>query len=416
MNFDLVIVGGGLVGATLAADLGQRGFHLGLVEAQSTPVLPETGFALRVSAVTRATQHVLETVGAWELLPSERIQPFRRMVVWDNPEAGEVHFDSAEIAEPALGHIIENTAMQQALDGRLDRLDGVEIFRPAKLEMLLLEAERAELVVDGDKLHTPLVVGADGSRSRVREMAGIQVEQAAYGQRAVVATVTVSRGHGETAWQRFLPDGPLAVLPLPGNFASIVWSTTPAHAGALEHMSETAFAGAVEDAYAGRLGKVKLAGPRATFDLRTIGARDYVGHRVALVGDAAHTVHPLAGQGVNLGILDAAALAEVLGAARDAGRDIGRAHTLRKYQRWRIGHNAVMRSALSGFNWIFRSSFRPMREARNLGLRLTNQITPLKRVFMRYASGLSGDLPAAAMPRVQRKPGEDPGYSKPLRG
>ncbi|HSS66613.1 MAG TPA: UbiH/UbiF/VisC/COQ6 family ubiquinone biosynthesis hydroxylase [Gammaproteobacteria bacterium] len=403
MNFDLVIVGGGLVGATLAADLGRRGFHLGLVEARPSPPLPETGFGLRVSAVTRATQSVLESVRVWELLPAERIQPFRKMVVWDVPEAGEVHFDSAEIAEPALGHIVENWAMQRALEARLDQLDGVEMIRPAELEMLLLEATQAVVIVDGSKLHAPLVVGADGSRSRVRELAGIEAREAAYGQRAVVATVTVSRGHGETAWQRFLPNGPLAFLPLPGKHASIVWSTTPTHAEALKNMSEARFVGALENAYEGRLGEVELVGPRGAFDLSSISARDYVGHRVALVGDAAHTVHPLAGQGVNLGILDAAALAEVLDAARGAGRDIGRTHTLRKYQRWRKGHNAVMRTALSGFNWLFGSSFGPLREARNTGLRMTNQIPPLKRLFMRYASGLSGDLPAAARSREYRK-------------
>ena len=386
------------------------------MEARPTPVLPDTGFGLRVSAVTRATQHVLESVGAWELLPRERVQPFRQMVVWDRPGAGEVRFDSAEIAEPALGHIVENAAMQRALDLRLGRLEGVEIFRPAQLEMLRLEAKRAAVIVDGNELYAPLVVGADGSRSRVRELAGIEVQMAAYGQRAVVATVTVSRGHGETAWQRFLPDGPLAFLPLPGKHASIVWSTTPAHADALQHMNETSFTGALEDAYEGRLGEVKLVGPRAAFDLTSIGARDYVSDRVALVGDAAHTVHPLAGQGVNLGILDAAALAEVVGAARADGRDIGRAHTLRKYQRWRIGHNAVMRSALSGFNWLFGSSFAPLRDARNLGLRMTHQMKPLKRLFMRYASGLSGDLPAAAMPRLYRKAGAPSASSKRLSG
>ncbi len=403
MIFDLVIVGGGLVGATLAADLGQRGFHLGLLEARPIPPLPDTGFDLRVSALTRATQHVLESVGVWELLPAERVHPFRQMVVWEVPEAGEVHFDSADIAEPALGHIVENAALQRALDTRLSQLDGVEIFRPVKFETLMLEAMRAAVVVDGKKIYAPLVVGADGSRSRVRELAGIEVQEAAYGQRAVVATVTVSRGHGDTAWQRFLPNGPLAFLPLPGEHASIVWSTTPAHADALKQMSETSFVAALEDAYEGRLGEVKLAGPRAAFDLTSIGARDYVGRRVALVGDAAHTVHPLAGQGVNLGILDAASLAEILGAARDAGRDIGRAHTLRKYQRWRKGHNAVMRAALSGFNWLFGGHSGALRDARNMGLRVTNQIPPLKRLLMRYASGLSGDLPAAATPRDYRK-------------
>lgn len=403
MTFDLVVVGGGLVGATLAADLGQRGFHLALVEARPTPDLPRTGFDLRVSAMTRATEHVLECLGVWGLLPTERMQPFRQMVVWDVPEVGEVRFDSADIAEPALGHIVENAAVQRALDTRLGQLEAVEVFRPAELETLRLEPTRMALTVEGKTLYAPLVVGADGSRSRVRELAGIGVRKAAYGQRAVVATVTVSRGHGETAWQRFLPTGPLAFLPLPGAHASIVWSTTPAHADALVHMSETNFVQALGEAYEGRLGDVELAGPRAAFELTRISARNYVKPRVALAGDAAHTVHPLAGQGVNLGILDAAALAEVLGDARAADRDLGRLHTLRKYERWRKGHNAIMQTALSGFNWVFASRFGPLKRARNMGLRLTDQLPPLKRWFMQYASGLSGDLPATATARELAK-------------
>lgn len=399
MILDVVIVGGGLVGAALAADLGQRGFAVGVVEARQTPSLPEAGFDQRVSAVTRATQRVLEHVGAWQALPPARMQAFREMVVWDMAGVGEVHFDSAEIAEPALGHIVENTAMQQALDARLERLESVEVFRPARLETLGLEPEQAVVDTDAGRLFARLVVGADGTRSRVREIAGIAADRTAYHQRAVVATVSVSRGHGETAWQRFLPTGPLAFLPLPGDLASIVWSTTPAHADGLEHMSEQNFCRALESAYEGRLGEVALKGPRASFDLTALNARRYVLPRLALVGDAAHTVHPLAGQGVNLGILDAAALAEVLAAARDAGRDFGRLHNLRKYERWRKGHNALMRTALSGFNWLFGSALEPVRIARNVGFRITDQIPPLKRWFMQYASGLSGDLPAAALPR-----------------
>lgn len=401
MKLDVLVVGGGLVGATLAADLGQRGFQVGVVEARPSPAIPPEGFDVRVSALTRATRRVLEFTGAWPHVVLERVQPFREMVVWDVPGWGEVHFDSADIAEPELGYIAENCVIQKALNERLEQLDTVQVMRPAALEHLYFETGGVVAEIDGTRHSAALVVGADGARSKVRQLAGIEARASEYGQRAVVAAVGVALGHGETAWQRFLPTGPLAFLPLPGDNASIVWSTTPAHADSLEHMSETGFCAALEDAYGGRLGKVTLRGVRAAFDLAASSAHAYVGHRVALAGDAAHTIHPLAGQGVNLGILDAAALAQVLAAAKQAGRDIGRAHTLRKYQRWRMGHNALMRTTLSGFNWLFGSRLKAVRDIRNAGLGVTDRIVPLKRWFMHYASGLSGDLPAAASGRAR---------------
>jgi 2-octaprenylphenol hydroxylase len=381
VKFDVLIVGGGMVGATLAATLGRVGLRVAVVEAKETPQLPEHDLDVRVSAITRASQHVFESIGVWDALPSDRLQAFREMVVWDDPGAGEVHFDSAEIAEPALGHIVENVLIQHALNMRLEALDTVEVFRPARLDSLTVEASRAVAEVDGVRISAALVVGADGTRSRIRDLAGIE------------ASVT-AKHHQETAWQRFLPSGPLAFLPLPKGKVSVVWSTSPTHARALQRMTPEGFAGALEAAFDGRLGEITSVGERATFELTSLHAREYVRERVALVGDAAHTVHPLAGQGVNLGILDAAALTEVLAAARDGDRDIGRLLTLRKYERWRRGHNAFMRQTLSGFNWLFGNSFAPLRGARNLGLGLTDRITPLKRLFMAHASGLSGDLPA----------------------
>jgi 2-octaprenylphenol hydroxylase len=394
VKFDVLIVGGGMVGATLAATLGRDGLRVAVVEAKETPQLPEHDLDVRVSAITRASQHVFESIGVWDALPSDRVQAFREMVVWDDPGAGEVHFDSAEIAEPALGHIVENVLIQHALNMRLEALDTVEVFRPARLDSLTVEASRAVAEVDGVRISAALVVGADGTRSRIRDLAGIEASVAVYGQQAVVGTVTTAKHHQETAWQRFLPSGPLAFLPLPKGKVSVVWSTSPTHARALQRMTPEGFAGALEAAFDGRLGEITSVGERATFELTSLHAREYVRERVALVGDAAHTVHPLAGQGVNLGILDAAALTEVLAAARDGDRDIGRLLTLRKYERWRRGHNAFMRQTLSGFNWLFGNSFAPLRGARNLGLGLTDRITPLKRLFMAHASGLSGDLPA----------------------
>lgn len=396
MNVDVLIVGGGMVGSTLAAALGRSGMRVGLAEARETPPLPETGFDLRVSAITLASQRVLQAIGVWRGLPSERIQAFRRMVVWDQPGRGEVHFDSADLGEPALGYIVENLLLQQALDLRLAGLEAVEIFRPATVDSVDVESGRVVADVGGTRVTAGLVVGADGTHSRVRDLAGIEARKSAYGQRAVVATVTTEKSHEETAWQRFLPTGPLAFLPLPRGQSSIVWSTTPTRARELEYQNDEDFGRSLAAAYQGRLGAVNGAGPRGTFELVSLHAKNYVRDRIVLVGDAAHTVHPLAGQGVNLGILDAAALTEVLTASRDQGRDPGRLHTLRKYERWRKGHNVLMRETLGGFNWLFGASFVPLRQARNAGLRITDQLPPLKRWFMAQASGITGDLPPLA--------------------
>lgn len=396
MNVDVLIVGGGLVGATLAAALGRSGMRIGIAEARITPPLPDSGFDLRVSAVTLASRRVLQSIGVWNGLPAERIQAFRRMVVWDQPGTGEVRFDSADIGEPALGYIVENVLLQQALDLRLDALEAVEIFRPASLESIDVEASRVVADVGGVRVSAKLVIGADGTGSRVRELAGIEARKAAYGQRALVATVATEKSHEETAWQRFLPAGPLAFLPLPRGQSSIVWSTTPTHARELQHQSDGDFGRSLAAAYEGRLGGVTATGARGTFELVSLHARSYVRERIVLVGDAAHTVHPLAGQGVNLGILDAAALTEVLTVSREQGRDPGRLHTLRKYERWRKGHNMLMRETLGGFNWLFGAGFAPLRRARNAGLRITDQMPPLKRWFMAQASGISGDLPPLA--------------------
>lgn len=399
MNYDVLIVGGGLVGSTLALALGESGARVALVEARETPPLPDHGFDLRVSAVTLASRRVFESVGVWNGLPVERIQAFERMVVWDQPGVGEVQFDSADIGEPGLGYIVENLLLQQALDLRLEALDSVQVLRPATLESVAVEPDRVVADVSGTRVTAKLIVGADGTQSRVRELAGIETKKSAYGQRALVATVATEKSHESTAWQRFLPSGPLAFLPLPRNQSSVVWSTTPTHARELEHMHDEDFGRALASAYDGRLGKVQAVGARGSFELVSLHARRYASERLALVGDAAHTVHPLAGQGVNLGILDAAALTEVLATSRDQGRDPGRLHTLRKYERWRKGHNMVMRETLGGFNWLFGASFTPLRQARNAGLRITDQIVPLKRWFMSQASGISGDLPTLARPQ-----------------
>ena len=391
----MIVAGGGLVGATLALALGEMGLRVAVVERSSAPAAaPGPAYGPRVSAFTVASERILRVLGAWQVLPADRIGPMREMHVWER--TGEVHFDSAEIGEPVLGHIIENAVVQWAVEQRIEALPNVEWHRGAELTGLTLDIGEAVAMFADRRLRAPLVAGADGAGSRVRELAGIDFTEGDYRQEAVVAEVRTAMPHRETAWQRFLPGGPLAFLPLSNGASSIVWSTTPEHAALLCALDADSFGFEVADAFEWKLGAVSAPGARASFALRHLHARAYVRDRVALAGDAAHIVHPLAGQGVNLGLLDAAALAEVIGRAHRLGRDIGARATLRRYERWRRGHNALMQTVLGGFRHLFSNPWTPVRQLRETGLALTDRIPPLKAGFMRFASGFDGDLPALA--------------------
>ena len=395
MRYEVIVAGGGLVGATLALALGEEGLDVAIVERSGTPAPPPApAFAARVSTFTVASERILRATGAWPILPADRIGPMRGMHVWER--SGEVRFDSAEIGEPCLGHVIENAVVQWAVEQRIEALPNVDWHRGVELEGLAVDGGEVRAMLGGSTLYGSLVVGADGAGSRVRELAGFDVAEGDYRQEAVVAEVRTALPHREAAWQRFLPAGPLAFLPLANGASSIVWSTTPEHAAELCGLAEDAFCFEVADAFEWKLGAVTAAGARASFPLRHLHARSYVRDRIALAGDAAHVVHPLAGQGVNLGLLDAAALAEVVGRARRRGRDIGSRMTLRRYERWRRGHNAVMQAVLGGFRHVFSNPWPPVRWLRETGFALTDRIPPLKADFMRHASGFDGDLPALA--------------------
>ena len=399
MNVDVAIVGAGITGATLACAIAKAGLRVAVIEASDPPPPLTDERQLRVSAITVASQRILRAIHVWDALPLARAGVFREMHVWDAAGSGSVHFDSADIGTDALGHVLENGVIQRGLDARMASLDTLALIRPEELQDLQVEGDGVTLHLSGSRLRARLVVGADGSHSRVRELAGIQCDGGDYGQQALVATVRAASWHRETAWQRFLANGPIAFLPLPGHLCSIVWSTLPELAQALLAESDQGFASAVEEAFESRLGGIELVGGRAAFPLRHLHARAYVAERVALVGDAAHTVHPLAGQGANLGLQDAAVLAEILLRTWSRERDLGRRTNLRPYERWRKGRNHLMQQGMSGFQWLFGSQLEPLRVARNLGLSLVDRTPPLKRLFMRYASGIGGDLPRMARTR-----------------
>jgi len=394
-QYDLIIVGGGMVGAGLACALGGGTLRVAVVESREPELAwPPVDYDIRVSAITRASQRFFENVGAWKGLQQRRVHAYSDMHVWDATGSGVIHFDSADIGEPDLGHIIENSVIQAALVERLQQFDNIDFLCPVQLESVYWDEQTASVTTTaGATLSARLLVGADGARSWVRQQAGIGVKGWSYDQSAVVCTVQTEGPHQDTCWQRFMPTGPLAFLPMADNHSSIVWSTSPEQAQSLLALEEGDFCRVLGDGLENRLGKVVSVGQRGAFPLRLQHAEQYVKPRLALVGDAAHTIHPLAGQGVNLGLADAATLAELLLEAAASHQDIGALPLLRRYERWRKADNLTMMAAMDGFKHLFGNDRLPLRWVRNLGLNLANGLLPLKNLLIRYAMGLSGTVP-----------------------
>jgi 2-polyprenylphenol 6-hydroxylase len=397
-QFDIVILGGGMVGAAMACACRGRGWRIAVLDgAPPQRTWPAGEVDLRVSALSRASQRVLERLGAWPRMAELGVSVYREMHVWDAVGGASIHFDSAELGERDLGHIVENRVTRLALWELLEGADDVTLLCPASVDVLsIAEAGARIILTDGSELDARLVVGADGRDSLVRTVLGIGTGGWGYDQRAIVCNVEPAHWHRETAWQRFLPTGPLAFLPLADGRCSIVWSADEARAEALLALDDVAFIGELEAAFQQRLGPILSIGPRAAFPLRLQYAKSYVRPRAALVGDAAHAIHPLAGQGVNLGFLDVAALVDALERARSQQRDIGGLATLRRYERARRGDNLLMLAAMDAFKRTFGNRIPPLVAARNLGLFAADQVGPLKRAFMREALGLGGNLPTLA--------------------
>jgi 2-octaprenylphenol hydroxylase len=401
-QFDVVIIGAGIVGATAACALAESGATVALVEHR--PIETEmTGASrdARVFAITRASQRIFEALDVWGSIVGRGAYPFREMEVWDAGGTGVIHFDCADIGEPCLGHMIEPRVIHAALLERVRSGSSIALYCPARFkEVAVSNAGVSVSLEDGRVLSAALLLAADGARSPVRDQLGLSARVHDYHQNGLVARVATERPHQATARQHFLPGGPLAFLPMEEGWCSIVWTLPSAEAAGILALDRDDFHAALGKAFDFRLGRIIDSGPREIWPLTRMHADHYVTERIALIGDAAHAIHPLAGQGVNLGLLDAAALAEVVTAARSTGRDPGVLSVLRRYERWRRGDNLLMMSAMDGFNLLFGNELGPVRWLRNFGLSVVNGAGPAKDLLMRHATGLAGDLPALARARV----------------
>ncbi len=400
-NFDIIIVGAGIVGGALACALGGSGFKVAVIEAQALSTdWPEQseaidGFDARVSALTVASKDFLNTMGVWDVISRRRLSPYNEMHVWDAEGTGNIHFKAGEINQPALGHIVENRITATALLQKLQQHNNITLIAPAKLETIQQREDHGFqlLMEDGRALYADLLVAADGANSKVRQHAGMEMREWDYGHHAIVATVKSEFPHQKTAWQRFLPEGPLAFLPLSTvddqqQYCSIVWSAIPQYAENLMALDDADFSSALAMAFENTLGDVVAVSRRFSFPLRQRHAVNYVASGLALVGDAAHTIHPLAGQGVNLGLMDALALSEELLRARQRQLNPGSLPVLERYQRRRKAANLSMMAGMEGFKRLFEQPALPVRWLRNAGINWLDKTGPLKNAVMRQAMGL----------------------------
>jgi ubiquinone biosynthesis UbiH/UbiF/VisC/COQ6 family hydroxylase len=399
LDCEVAIVGAGPAGQALALVLAQDGFDVALIDAGSGPATAPVEPDLRVFALAPAATRLLASVGAWPPPQAQRVCAYRRMHVWQGDPGDGVRFDAASLGWPALGHIVEHGVLQHALALRVEQAPGITTRWTAQVDALARGDGHVEVGLAGAAtLRAGVLVGADGTGSPVRNLAGIQADRVDYRQCGLVANVATAVAHGATARQRFLATGPLAFLPLADGGCSIVWSLPTDEAQRLHALQPDAFAHALGTAAGGVLGRIELTSARALFPLARQLARDYQRERVALVGDAAHAVHPLAGQGLNLGLLDVAALAQVLAAARARGLDPGSAPVLSRYARWRQGDNALAARAFEALDRLYRLDLPGATLARALGQRLVQQLPPLRRGFIEHAAGLAGRVPTRCLP------------------
>jgi 2-octaprenylphenol hydroxylase len=399
LNFDILIIGSGIVGSTAALALAKKtNLKIAILDSSSPASWQQDKIDSRVSAISLSSQRIFEKINVWEKISAKRVSPYTEMHVWDSEGKGEIHFDSRELNQPSLGCIIEDSVMRSSLHENFSRHENLEFFHSIKIISLQKMEDHVELTTDdGKKFATKLLIAADGANSWVRETLAIPTQSQSYHHTAIVATITTEKSHHKTARQKFLTTGPLAFLPLLNeNQCSIVWSTTETHAENLMQQSEENFCECIAEAFEFKLGKILKTSQRFSFPLTLRHAKNYVQPNVALVGDAAHTIHPLAGQGVNMGLLDAASLVDVITETLQKNREFFSLHTLRKYERKQKAENSTMISTVDALKNLFSTENKSIVSIRNAGLNLTNRWSVIKNIFANYAAGNRHSLPELA--------------------
>ena len=411
IDYPVTLIGGGIVGLFCAKLLAQAKIPVAVIETQPPALQWENEWDARVSAMNAVSQRMLQQIGVWSLLQHPSYAPLLALTAWDSMGGAEITFDSADVGASALGAIVENREIMRVLWEMLRQDAGVEFICPAQAVAIQKNEKSMCLILDQNKqINTQLIIGADGANSWVRTHMSCEVKTRPYEQSAVVAVVAIEQSHQHTGWQVFLPNGPLALLPLSSvHHCAIVWSTTEMQANDLIAMEVAAFNAEINNAFGTRLGEIKLINTPKAIPLIMRHAKRYVERGIALIGDAAHTIHPLAGQGANLGLMDAACLVQSIIDAKTADRDIGSLRVLRRYERWRKGDNSLMLLVMRGLKELFGASSLWVTQIRNLGLNVTNQSNLLKNYFMQLAMGESSDLPDICRQRSldagQRNPG-----------
>ncbi len=394
-TIDVIICGAGIVGSILALRLAYAGLNVAMIEEHPTDFNNVKKIDPRTLAITPVSKIILSGLGVWQQLPQDKIGVFNKIHVWDEMGDGRVEFDSNDTIQKYLGYIVEQLVLEKYLNEQLLKQDNIFVYDETEINTASFENDYVSLSLNnGKSLTARLLVGADGARSKIRELAGITFESNSYEQIAIAGVVKTENSHQQTARQRFLEEGILALLPLyDESYCGFVWSTTESNAEYLKQMDEQSFCQTMTHANESILGEVINCYSRQTFPLSSAQAAQYCEHRIALVGDAAHRVHPLAGQGANLGVMDAEVLSEEIIQLYKQQRDFGLKRYLRRYERKRRSENVFMMNVFSGFKSLYGNQTFPLPLIRNQGMNVINQLTPIKQCIMRRAMGLAGDIP-----------------------